>query len=545
MLEFFQNLSIRWKFQFLFFAVTMITTLYNRWIATNTLDQFIEIASNGGASDNVIKSLETARESFIVHGIWESGIELVIQFTIIAIVISFFVRPIRELIEALQEVESGNLMQEVNVINKDEIGELEMHFNAMTKKLRSILEGVDNGARSMGQSAFQIASISHEIADIGKKEQDNSDEVCKVTDQLVHISRTVQSTAEMVADRVRDMSRHVKDGVDMVEDNLNTMNKTIDDVKEVSRDVQVLSVTAKQISTISDTISQIAEKTNLLALNAAIEAARAGESGRGFAVVADEVRQLASNTASSAAEISTIITTLQDNVNKATSTMDSVASQVEISGSNAGEITTNITSIGEGINKVVEDSEGIVSRCGEQIQSLASQQKTLTSLFDTLGKNAAKVEVTAGIGDSLYELTEDMDTIISQFNFRDVIQFEKQANEKRINPRLEKTMIVSIEQSEQVWEGLTEDISMDGVGIQLSQPLSEDSGNVCITIKLPSSDLETFEKQRALVVDAEIQWYRQEKETHKYGFKFLNVSESDKQHIKQIFSFFYSEPKFK
>jgi len=186
-----------------------------------------------------------------------------------------------------------------------------------------------------------------------------------------------------------------------------SIEKTVTGSAEV---VKNLGERSREIGQIVDTISGIAEQTNLLALNAAIEAARAGEQGRGFAVVADEVRKLAEQSQKASKQIALLINEIQLETQNAVISMDEGTHQVKLGtevAQSAGHAFIEITTL-------VDQVSSMVGEISEEFQQMAiGSQKIVTSVTDIYETSRAITGQTQTVSAATQEQSASVEEIAS------------------------------------------------------------------------------------------------------------------------------------
>ena len=334
-----------------------------------------------------------------------------------------------------KKIAEGDLNVSINVDSQDEIGELALTFEYMSKNLQNyisdlkrVLSSIDNGELNI-ETGYLYKGDFIEM----KKSLDNILQALNGTFiDILEASNTVNTGAGQVsqtAQLLSNASMHQAESIEEIlksiheiseqvtknSDNTNTADKLakvcVEKVENSNKQMSDMLCSmseiaqfSKEIRTIIEDIDEIASQTDLLALNAAIEAARAGEAGRGFAVVADEVRDLANKSTLSAQKTAKLI---QDTIKAIEDGMNMAKECAE----NLSEVVKNVNDTTEVIGEIAVSSEN-------QSNSIHQITKEIEQITDVVQSNSATSEESAAASEELIAQAEILNEMLKRFKLK-------------------------------------------------------------------------------------------------------------------------------
>lgn len=358
--------------------------------------------------------------------LFEVGIiTLILSILIVSLVVKKSTKPIKDIANAMEEVENGNLViSPVVVHSEDEIASLANGFNSMLSNLKELTTNIKKSAvildkslqdtsKDVNESRTSYNDISTAINEIAISNQSLAQDIDKGSTSIKQIYNSANNTnnsAKAIQKIASSTQQEIQKGSYITTVLGQTSETTHKDFIKVVEDVKALKDQSEKINQVTNIIRAISNQTNLLSLNASIEASRAGEAGKGFSVVAQEIKKLSEQSSEQTKAISEVINEIQKNI-------DNIANNVDMTRNVISDQTRAVKdaeNVFISIEKATSEMFQNIEFLSEQISEIESSTSTTVSVIEGI---SAVSEETSASSEEVTALTE-----IQNKNINDIMQ---------------------------------------------------------------------------------------------------------------------------
>ncbi len=346
--------------------------------AAKAASQSGELLKRADAATTLFQAEAEARVNQLIQILFGVVVAGLILTAIAAYAAARGLRPLRELERVASRIAEGDLREQVEVLSEDEVGRLAASFRAMVDELRTYTTRSGSISQNMSSATVQINSSVQEQSSV-------------LTSQAAAIAEATSSLEELKANAVRNDGR-AREVLSTTENTISGMRQVQDQVTEIATSIVALSEKVQQIGEILDSVSDIADQSNLLALNASIEASKAGEYGRGFEVVASEVRNLAQQSQKATLSIRSMLRDIQRAMNSAVMKTEEGTKRVERQSTDLQTATQSVEQIVYATREQSQAIEQITDAVASVSGSVSQSQASTSQIADATGGLVAQAE---------------------------------------------------------------------------------------------------------------------------------------------------------
>jgi methyl-accepting chemotaxis protein len=313
------------------------------------------------------------------------------------------------------KVAGGDLSSRLEDLGNDEIGQLADSLQEMTRRTGAMVGRLQQAAQSVARVSTELLGSSSQQGEAATRQAASVAETGATVAELRETFTQASDRAQAVIDLAQRSEESTTSGRASVDESVQAMEQIRDQVGAMSGTITSLVERTAQISSIIDTVNDLAEQSNVLALNAAIEAAKAGEHGRGFAVVAREVRSLAERSKDSTAQVRLILKDIEKATGEAMRAIEEGSRR-----SNSGMALAHRAGEAIGLlDRAINDS----STAARQIAASTRQQavgvdqiwQAMRDIDRAVNESASGIKQIELVSRNLKELSEQMAELVSRY----------------------------------------------------------------------------------------------------------------------------------